>query len=110
EDLLAGLLLDLLLELVDLLALAPDDDAGAGGEDAHLQLVGGALDVDPRDARMGEALLQVLLQRQVLVEEVRVLLARVPPAAPGLVVPEPETDRMDFLTHRLTSPSRRRPP
>jgi hypothetical protein len=34
EDLLAGLLLDLLLELVDLLALAPDDDAGTRGVDA----------------------------------------------------------------------------
>ena len=50
------------LQLVDLLPLAADDDAGARGEDADLQLVGGALDLDPRDARVGEALLQVLLR------------------------------------------------
>ena len=54
------------------------------------------------DAGVGEALLQVLLEHEVLVEEVRVLLLRVPAAAPGLVEAEPEPDGMDFLTH-LTS-------
>src|SRR5439155_8047630 len=39
EDLLAGLLLDLLLQLLDLLPLAADDDAGTGGEDRDLELV-----------------------------------------------------------------------
>src|SRR6185436_10284965 len=101
EDLLAGLLLDLLLELVDLLALAPDDDPGARGEDRDLQLVGRALDLDPGDARVGEALLEVLLQEDVLVEEVRVLLLGVPAAAPGLVEAQAETDGVDFLSHLL---------
>src|SRR5258706_2561791 len=99
EDLLAGLLLDLLLELVDLLPLAPDDDAGARGEDADLELVGGPLDLDPRHPRVVEALLQVLLEADVFMEEVRVLLLRVPAAPPGLVVPQPEPNGMDFLTH-----------
>ena len=52
------------------------------------------------DAGVGEALLQVLLEREVLVQQVRVFLLGVPAAAPGLGVPEAEPDRMDFLTHR----------
>src|SRR5512138_1624962 len=61
EDLLARALLDLLLELVDLLPLAADDDARARGVDGDLQLVGRALDLDAADAGVGEALLEVLL-------------------------------------------------
>src|SRR5205085_4474121 len=49
-DLAARALFDLLLELIDLRALAPDDDAGARGVDDDLQLVGGALDIDAGDA------------------------------------------------------------
>src|SRR5262245_42559511 len=59
EDLLAGLLLDLLLQLVDLLPLAADDDPGPRGVDRDLQLVGGALDVHPAHAGVAEPLLQV---------------------------------------------------
>ena len=43
------------------------------------------------------------LSSEVLVEEVRVLLLGVPAAAPGLVEPEPEPDRVDFLTHSYFS-------
>src|SRR5678809_33936 len=53
----------------------------------------------PGDPRVAEALLQVLLEGEVLVEEVRVLLLGVPATPPGLVVTQPEPDRMDFLTH-----------
>src|SRR5438552_2625703 len=105
EDLLAGLLLDLLLQLVDLLPLAADDDAGAGRVDADLQLVGGALDLHARDAGVGEALLEVALQQHVLVEQVRVLLLRVPPAAPGLVEAQAEPRRMYLLPHQFDSRS-----
>src|SRR6266850_2176526 len=44
-----GALLHVLLQLVDLRALAPDDDAGPRGVNAHDQFVGGALDVDRAD-------------------------------------------------------------
>ena len=48
-------------------------------------------------------LLEVLLELDVLVEEVRVLLLRVPAAAPGLVEAEAEPDGMDLLTHYFDS-------
>jgi hypothetical protein len=51
EDLAAGLLLDLLLQLVDLGALAADDDARPRGEDVDLQLVGRALESRPSRRR-----------------------------------------------------------
>ena len=76
EDLAVGPLLDLLLQLVDFLSLAADDDARARGVDVDLQVARGALDLDHRDAGVLEALLQVLLQRQVLVQQRRVVLAR----------------------------------
>src|SRR5687767_4848472 len=103
EDLLAGLLLDFLLQLVHFLALAADDDAGARGVDADLQLVGRALDVHVGHPGVGEPLLEVLLELDVLVQQVRVFLLGVPAAPPGLVETEPETDGMDLLTHYFDS-------
>jgi hypothetical protein len=47
------------LQLVDLRALAADDDARPRGVDVDLQLVGRALDLDLRHARVREALLEV---------------------------------------------------
>src|SRR5215813_8663756 len=47
----AGALLDLLLQLVDLSALAADDDAGTRGADDDAQLVAGTLDLNRADAR-----------------------------------------------------------
>src|SRR5262249_11516189 len=58
EGLLAGELRQLLLELLDLGALLADHDAGPCSVDVDLRLVGGALDVDLRDARVVEPLLQ----------------------------------------------------
>src|SRR6185436_8849811 len=99
EDLAAGPLLDLLLQLVDFRSLAADDDARARGVDVDLQLVGGALGFDPRDAGMREPLLEVLPQREVLVQELRVVAVRVPARPPGLVEPEPESVGMNLLAH-----------
>jgi hypothetical protein len=42
--------LDVLAQAIDLGALAPDHDAGAGRADEHPDLVALALDVDRRDA------------------------------------------------------------
>ena len=60
EDLAAGQLGELGLDVLDLLALAADDDAGAGGVDLDADAVGGALD---EDARHG-GLLQLLHQHR----------------------------------------------
>src|SRR4029450_13065601 len=81
------------------LSLAADDDAGARGVDVDLQVAGGALVLDHRHAGVVEAVLEVLLQRQVLVQEIRVVLVREPARLPGLVEPDAEPVRVNFLTH-----------
>src|SRR5262249_29770243 len=40
----------------------------------------------------------------VFVQQLRVVLVREPPRPPGLVEPEPEAVRMNFLTHSVLSP------
>src|SRR5512144_622581 len=71
--------------------------------DVDLQLVGGALHVDARDTGVGEALLQLALQLQVLVQQLRVITIGVPARAPGLVEAEPESVWMNLLTHVYAS-------
>ena len=46
-----------------------------------------------------EARLQLRAQLQILVQQLRVVLVGVPARPPGLVEPEPEAVRMNFLTH-----------
>src|SRR4051812_29479662 len=99
EDLAVGLLLDLLFQLVDFRALAADDDARARGVDVDLELIGGPLDLDLRDPRVHEPRLQRVAQLDVFVQQLRVVLVGVPARAPGLVEAEPESCRVDFLTH-----------
>src|SRR5438270_8665220 len=101
QDFLAGARGDVGLELVDLCAFAPDDDAGARGVDDELQPVGRALNVNVRDARAREAPLHVLLQLQVFQKEVAELLLREPVRMPVLVVAEAEAVGMNFLTHNF---------
>src|SRR5205085_835665 len=102
-DLTARALFDLLLELVNLRALAPDDDAGARRVDDDLQLVGGALDIDAGDASAGEARLQFALELQVFVQQVGVLALGDPVGVPRAIDAEPEPVRMNFLTHNYSS-------
>src|SRR5688572_19000785 len=99
EDLPAGALLDLLLQLVDFRPLAADDDAGARGVDVDLQVVRRAFGFNARHTGMREALLQILTERQVLVQQLRVVLPREPARAPGLVEAEPESVRVNLLAH-----------
>src|SRR6185369_5544517 len=61
-DLAARALFDLLLQLIDLRALAPDDDAGTRRVDDDLQPAGGTLDVNAGDAGTGKARFQLALQ------------------------------------------------
>src|SRR3954469_16633358 len=99
EDLAAGLLLDFLLQLVDFRALAADDDPRPRGVDVDLQPVDRALGLDLRDAGVREPLLEGRAQRQILVQQLRVILVREPARPPRLVEPEPESDRVNFLAH-----------
>ena len=102
EDLAVGALLDFLLQLVDFRPLAADDDARARGVDVDLQLVRRALGLDPRDAGVREPLLQVLPQREILVQQLRVVAIRVPARPPGLVEAEPEPVRVNLLAHSVS--------
>src|SRR5262249_35753217 len=99
-DLLAGADLELVLQLLDLGALAADDDARARRRDRDARAVRRALDVDLRDARVVELVLDEPPDLDVLVQEVRVGLRREPARAPAACDPDPEADRMRFLTHR----------
>src|SRR6185436_3904376 len=98
----ARALLDFLLQLVDFGALAPDDDAGARGVNVDLQLVRGALRLDARDTGVREALLEVLPEGEVLMEQLRVVAVRVPPRAPRFVEAEPESVRVNLLAHVIS--------
>src|SRR5580765_4359788 len=99
EHFAAGLLLDFLLQLVDLGPLPADDDAGPGRVDVDLEPVDGALGLDLRDAGVREPLLQRRAQREILVQQLRVIAVRVPARAPRLVEAEAESKRVNFLTH-----------
>src|SRR3989442_12968746 len=81
-DLLGCPLLQLVLEPLDLRPLAPDDDAGTRGGDGDPRAVDRALDVDARDPRVVELILDVAPDLDVLVQQARVLLGGEPPRAP----------------------------
>src|SRR5882762_8543579 len=81
-----GTLLHFLLQLVDLRALAPDDDARPRGVNAHDQLVCRALDVDRADARALQLFLQLLAELYVFVKKIVVVLVGIPPRLPRFVV------------------------
>src|SRR5262249_1477836 len=80
-------------------AALADDDPRPGGLDVDLHPVGEPLDVHLGDACVREAALQLLAELDVLVQERLVLLGREPARVPGAVETEPETVRMNFLTH-----------
>src|SRR5208283_1784915 len=88
-----------LLQLVDFRALAADDDARAGGGNAHYQLVGRALDVNGADAGALQALLQFPAQLHILVQQLRVIAVGIPARLPGLVVAQAKPVRVRFLSH-----------
>src|SRR5271163_2200715 len=94
-----GALLHVLLELVDFRALAPDDDAGTRGVNAHHELVGGALDVDRADARALELVFQLFAQLHIFVQQVRIVAIGIPARLPRLVVAEAKSVRVCFLSH-----------
>src|SRR5205807_7516245 len=70
-DLAVDELLQLVAELVDLGALAADDDAGTRGVDVDAHLVGRALDVDLRDSCVGEVVLLIIAKLQIEMQRLR---------------------------------------
>src|SRR5581483_2544899 len=98
-----GALRQILFQLFDLRALAPDDDPRPRRADRNSQLVAGAVDLDGAHACRLQPLAQILLKLQILLQELRVTLLGKPPRAPGLVKPEAETVRMNFLSHSYSS-------
>ena len=96
---LLGERLHLLGELVDLLALAADHEARARSADADRDLLALALDRNLGDPRLVQALLQVALDQQVFLEQLGVVATGEPAGVPRLDDPEPEPDRIGFLTH-----------
>src|SRR5271167_1619349 len=106
-DIAVGALLDLLLELVNLRALAADDDARTCSADDDAQLVARTLDLDRADARRLELFFQLALQLDVFQEQFVVVTLHEPARPPRLGDAEAESVRMDFLSHSLVSSPRR---
>ena len=97
-DLAVDELLQLVAELVDLSALASDDDAGTGCVDVDAHLVRRALDVDLRDSGVRETLLQIRAKLQIAMKRLGVVLPGKPAGMPRLVESEPKSVRVDLLT------------
>src|SRR4029077_3931241 len=98
-DLTRGAFLNVLLELVDFHALAPDDDSGTRSLDDDAQLVARTLNFDRADARRLELVLEFVLQLDVFEQELVVVALDKPAGLPRLGVAEPETVWMNFLSH-----------
>src|SRR5277367_3806326 len=104
KDIAVGALLQLNLELLNLGALAADDDARARGADDDPQLVARTLDLDGADASSLQLFLQLALQVHVFDEQFVIVALTEPARAPRLVNAEPKSVRMDFLSHNFLYP------
>ncbi len=99
-DLALGHARQILAELVDVGALLADDHARARGIDGHPALLVRTLDDDARHAGLAKALLQLLADLDVGVQQTGIFMAvREPAAVPGAIDAQAQTDRIDFLTH-----------
>ena len=99
EDFALGFLGQILLELLDLGAFAPDDDARTRGGNGNPQLVAGTIHFDRADAGGLEPVAESVLELQVLAQELGIILLGEPARAPGLGESQPESVRMNLLTH-----------
>src|SRR6185437_7153954 len=92
----------LLAQLLDVLALLADHDAGTRGLDRDVDLLRGALDLNAAHRRLGQPAPQELADAEVGVHMRRELLPAGEPArAPVARDAEPDADRIDLLTHAL---------
>jgi hypothetical protein len=91
---------DLFPERVHLGAGLTDDDAGAGGVDVDRDPLLVLADEDVGEPRVGELVVDVLADLDVLEQGLRELLAaRVPVGLPVVDDADAHPARMDFLTH-----------
>src|SRR5262245_53363673 len=91
-------------QLLDVGTLLADQDAGAGGVDGEAAFLVRALDHSPRDAGLAPLLEDVIANVHVLVQQLAVLAATGEPAAvPGAVDADPQSDRIDLVTHYSVS-------
>ena len=99
-----GELRQLLAQHLDVGALLADDHARTGGVDRHPALAVRALDHDAADAGLDAVLLDEVADREILVQQLAVILAVGEPAAvPGAVDLDAEADRIDLLSHYAVS-------
>src|SRR5664280_109304 len=98
---LAGLreVADLLAQDLDVRSALADHDPRLGRVDRHRHVVDAALDLNATDAGIGQAALDELPHREVLLEEHRVVLVGVPLRRPGAARPEAEAVRVDLVSH-----------
>src|SRR5450432_1446326 len=101
EDLAVGERLNFLFQGLDAGAALADHDPGTRGEDVDLDLVGGAFDLDRRDARVAQLLFDELLEAQIFMQPLREVLLRIPLGAPAADDAEAETYRMCLLSHLI---------
>ena len=104
EHLARGALLDVGLQLVDLRALAADDDARTRRADDQPQLVARTLDFNRAHAGSLQLLAQLSLQLDVLDQQLVIAALDKPARLPRLVDAEAEPIRMDFLSHSFPLP------
>ena len=93
-----------LLQLLDLGALAPDDDAGPRGANGDAQLVAGTVHFDRAHAGGLQPVAQRILQLQIFAQQLGVVRFGEPARAPGLGDAQPKSVRMYFLSHYSFSP------
>src|SRR6185436_4215410 len=104
DDVAVGQLGDGLAQLLDVGALLADHDAGTRRMDCHPALLVRTLDHDLGHRGLLERGHELLADLHVLVQQRAVLvLAGVPARIPSPVDTEPQSDRIDLLTHKSTS-------
>ena len=93
-------LLDLIGHDLDLLALASDDETGAGRVEGNADTVPSTLNNDAGEAGVDELVLEICADGKILVELVGIVFAAgIPFGTPVFVDGEAEGDRIYFLAH-----------
>src|SRR4030042_169425 len=100
RDLLLDELLQVLLEVLDLGALLPDDDSGPRRVDDDVDAAGLPFDLQRRHAGVDEPLLDASPGAQVLLQVRGAVLLGVPPRSPILDAPQPKPVRMYLLSQK----------
>ena len=89
-------------QLVYLGATLPDNKDRPRRVDVKLRLASGALNVNFGHARLIKTLLDVIAELQVFVQQVRVILTRIPHRTPRADHAQAKAQRMYLLTHKFS--------